>query len=149
MFEVVKIESLGENVDFDKLNFANTEFCDRHPDAKEKPKQIALSFEKWDNLVKFLRKYFEHYGIDVSSLDDRQFLVVIKTVYRMSNVCAYKEGYKDAKESSPSFYEQLVEFFDNMGRAMKEDHTITWTDFIPKDCKTLTTTADLPIEAFL
>jgi hypothetical protein len=148
MFEVIKIESLGKNVDFDKLNFANTEFRDRHPDAKETPKQIVLSFEKWDNLVKFLRKYFEHFGIDVSSLDDSQLMVVIKTVYRMSNVCAYKEGFKDGREMAPSFHEQLVDFFNGMAEEMEDDPCITWTDFIPKDCKKLCSTYDMHIDAF-
>lgn len=148
MFEVIKIETLGENVDFDKLNFANTEFRDRHPDAKEYPKQIALSFEKWDNLVKFLRKYFEHFEIDVSSLDDKQLMVIIKTVYRMSNVDAYREGIKDARENAPSFHDQLVDFFNGMAEEMEDDPCITWTDFIPKECKKLCSTYDMHIDAF-
>ena len=143
-----KIENLGSEINFDKINFSNTEFMDRHPGATVVPKQVPLTFSSYDALVKFLRKYFEHFGIDVSDIDDHKLLVIVKTVMRMESVAAYRRGYRDCEKMIPSFHEQLVDFFNGMAEEMEDDPCITWTDFVPKDCKKLCSTYDMHIDAF-
>ena len=129
-----KIENLGSEINFDKINFSNTEFMDRHPGTTVVPKQVPLTFSSYDALVKFLRKYFEHFGIDVSDIDDQKLLVIVKTVMRMESVAAYRRGYRDCEKMIPSFHEQLVDYFNHMADMMQED-SVPWTDFIPEGCK--------------
>ena len=134
----IKQEDFKSGIDFDNLNFSNSEFSERHPELSCIPKQVALVFSNYEDQVRFLRMYFQHFGLDVSGIDDRHLMVIVKTVSRMEGVSSYMNGYNDcmsALKEGPSFYDRLVEFFNGMAEEMKDDPCISWTDFIPEESK--------------
>lgn len=130
----IKQEDFKSGIDFDSLNFSNTEFCERHPGLSCIPKQVALVFSNYEDQVRFLRMYFQHFGIDISGIDDCHLMVIVKTVSRMVGVSSYMNGYNDSTLKE-SFHDKLIEFFNNMAEEMEDDPCITWTDFIPEESK--------------
>lgn len=130
----IRIEELKSDTNFDLINFSNSEFIERHPGSANIPKQVPMTFSTYDALIKFLRKYFKHFGIDVSYIDDRTLMTIVKTVNRMESVSAYRRGYNECRKKTPSFHDQLVDYFNNMADMMEED-SVPWTDFIPEGCK--------------
>ena len=134
----IKQEDFKSGIDFDSLNFSNSEFRDRHPGLSCIPKQVALVFSNYEVQVRFLRMYFQHFGIDVSGIDDSQLMVIVKTISRMEGVSSYMNGYNDCMSTlkdGPSFHDRLVEFFNGMAEEMEDDDCISWTDFIPEESK--------------
>jgi hypothetical protein len=134
----IKQEDFKSGIDFDSLNFSNSEFSERHPGLSCIPKQVALVFSNYEDQVRFLRMYFKHFGIDVSTIDDTHLMVLVKTVARMEKVASYANGYNDcmsALNEGPSFHDRLVEFFNGIAEEMEDDPFITWTDFIPEESK--------------
>ena len=98
---------MKKNIKFEK-NYANTEYADRHNgNSKNRPKQEALEWKNWPELLTFFREYFKYFGDDTSALDDETFGRMVKTIWRFSNVAAFRDGMKFQNENTPSFSEQL------------------------------------------
>ena len=101
------------------LNYCNSEYNERHKGGSgdvNRPKQMPLEWHKWGDLFDFFRGYFEHFGEDLSGVDDATFERMVKTIWRFSNVAAFRDGMKYQKEITPSFKEML----DDWRRAVDE-----------------------------
>ena len=99
----------GNNIFF--FFFSNSEYCDRHTNYESRPKQTPLEWNKWDELVDFFEKYFQHFGDDISALDKETFKRVVKTIWRFSYIAGTVDAREVMKENTPSFMEQLQEYF--------------------------------------
>lgn len=117
-----------------ELNYSNSEYCDRHPNCKAKPKQIPLEWHKWDELVDFFEKYFQHFGDDVSALDKETFKKVVKTIWRFSYVTGIVYAREEMEKDAPSFMKQLKEYFKSIERHNEAERDETFPDIItPND----------------
>lgn len=113
-----------------ELNHANSEYYDRHPNCKDKPKQIPLEWHNWDELVDFFEKYFQYFGDDVSTLDKETFKRIVKTIWRFSYVTGIVYVKKEMKENTPSFMEQLKEYFKSIQQYNEYERDETFPDRI-------------------
>lgn len=113
-----------------ELNHSNSEYCDRHPNYGSKPKQTPLEWNKWDELVDFFEKYFQHFGDDISALDKETFKRVVKTIWRFSYVAGIAYAREEMKENTPSFMEQLQEYFRDIQRHNEYERDETFPDRI-------------------
>lgn len=97
-----------DNSIFEK-NYSDVEYYERHSDAEydNRPKQEPLEWHMWKDLVGFFKGYFNHFGDDISKLDDETFTRMVKTIWRFSNVVSFREGMKFQKEMTPSYMDQL------------------------------------------
>jgi hypothetical protein len=122
----------SNNVDSNifELNHANSEYYDRHPNCKGKPKQTPLEWHKWDELVDFFEKYFQHFGDDVSTLDKETFKRVVKTIWRISYVAGIAYAREEMKKNTPSFMEQLQDYFRDIQRHNEYERDETFPDRI-------------------
>lgn len=119
-----------------ELNYANTEYSDRHKkgDMMNKPKQTPIEWHSWDELVSFFKGYFEHFGDDISGIDEDTFKRMVKTIWRFSNVAAFRDGMNFQKEQTPSFREQLQDWFKEIQRHNESESNETFPDTItPND----------------
>lgn len=126
---------MKKNLKFEK-NYANTEYADRHNGNSNMsaPKQEALEWHKWPELIAFFREYFKYFGDDTSALDDETFGRMVKTIWRFSNVAAFRDGMKFHQENTPSFYEQFKEWTIEIARSTDEAG-FNWADIIPDEAK--------------
>ena len=116
------------------MNYSNSEYCDRHLNCKAKPKQIPLEWHKWDELVDFFEKYFQHFGDDVSALDKETFKKVVKTIWRFSYVTGIVYAREEMEKDAPSFMKQLKEYFKSIERHNEAERDETFPDIItPND----------------
>ena len=97
-----------DNSIFEK-NYSNMEYYERHSNTEcdNRPKEEPLEWHMWEDLVGFLKGYFNHFGDDISKLDDETFTRMVKTIWRFSNVVYFREGMKFQKEMTPSYMDQL------------------------------------------
>ncbi len=97
-----------DNSIFEK-NYSNMEYYERHSNTEcaNRPKQEPLEWHMWGDLVCFLKGYFNHFGDDISKLDDETFTRMVKTIWRFSNVVSFREGMEFQKEMTPSYMDQL------------------------------------------
>lgn len=119
-----------------ELNYANTEYYDRHKncDTINKPKQTPIEWHTWDELVTFFQGYFEHFGDDISGIDKGTFKRMVKTIWRFSQVVAFRDGMDFQKEQTPSFREQLQGWFKDIQRHNESEWDETFPDtFTPND----------------
>lgn len=119
-----------------ELNYANTEYSDRHKNCvtMNKPKQSPIEWHSWDELVSFFKGYFEHFGDDISGIDEDTFKRMVKTIWRFSNVAAFRDGMSFQKEQTPSFKEQLQGWFKDIQRHNESEMDETFPDTItPND----------------
>ena len=119
------------------LNYCNSEYSERHKGGSgdvNRPKQMPLEWHKWGDLFDFFRGYFEHFGDDISGIDEKTFERMVKTIWRFSNVVAFREGMKYQKEMTPSFREQLQDWFKDIQRHNESEMDETFHDIItPND----------------
>lgn len=114
-----------------ELNYCNTEYADRHKGSQEnRPKQKPLEWHKWSELCDFFRGYFEHFGDDISGIDEKTFERMVKTIWRFSNVVAFRDGMEYQKENTPSFHEQLQNWFKDIQRYNESEMDETFHDII-------------------
>lgn len=119
-----------------ELNYANTEYSDRHKkgDMMNKPKQTPIEWHSWDELVSFFKGYFEHFGDDISGIDEDTFKRMVKTIWRFSQVVAFRDGMNFQNEQTPSFKEQLQGWFKEIKRYNENERDETFPDIItPND----------------
>ena len=113
-----------------ELNYSNTEYYDRHPGCGNGPKQAPLEWHKWDELVNFFKKYFEYFGENISSIDNETFTRIVKTIWRISYVTGIAQGREDMRNSTPSFMEQLQDYFKDIQRHNEAEREDTFPDII-------------------
>lgn len=111
-----------DNSIFEK-NYSNKEYSERHSNTNcaNHPKQEPLEWHMWEDLVGFFKGYFNHFGDDISKLDDETFARIVKTIWRFSNVVSFREGMKFQKEMTPSFMDQLKNYFMDIQRHNLDD----------------------------
>ena len=95
-----------------ELNYANTEYYNRHPGCDCKPKQTPLEWHHWDDLYEFFRGYFNYFGDDISGLDKDTFERIVKTIWRIANVRATFDAKEECKKNQTTFSEQLAAWAD-------------------------------------
>lgn len=117
-------------MDIFELNYANSEYYDRHKNHENKPKQKPIEWHKWDELIGFFRGYFGHFGDDVTVLDEETFKRMVKTIWRMGYVAGVAQGREDMKNEIPSFREQLQNWFKDIQRHNEEEENETFPDRI-------------------
>ena len=113
-----------------ELNYSNTEYYDRHPSYEDKPKQTPLEWHKWDELVDFFKNYFQYFGEDISSIDDETFIRIVKTIWRISYVAGIAYAREEMRKNTPSFMEQLQEYFKDIQRYNEAEREDTLPDII-------------------
>lgn len=119
-----------------ELNYSNSEYAERHKNCTmEKPKQTPLNWHKWEDLFEFFKGYFNHFGDDISGLDEKTFERMVKTIWRFSHVVAYREGMAEQKANTPSFMKQLKDYF----KEIQEHNNSEWED----TCKDLISPYDI------
>lgn len=125
----------SNNVDSNifELNHSNSEYYERHPNCKGGPKQIPLEWHNWDELVDFFENYFQHFGDDVSTLDRETFKKVVKTIWRFSYITGIVYAREEMKENTPSFMEQLKEYFKSIQRHNEYERDEMFPDTITPD----------------
>ena len=125
----------SNNVDSNifELNHSNSEYYERHLNCKGSPKQIPLEWHNWDELVDFFEKYFQHFGDDVSTLDKETFKKVVKTIWRFSYITGIVYAREEMKENTPSFMEQLKEYFKSIQRHNEYERDEMFPDIITPD----------------
>jgi hemerythrin superfamily protein len=125
----------SNNVDSNifELNHSNSEYYERHPNCKGGPKQIPLEWHNWDELVDFFENYFQHFGDDVSTLDKETFKRVVKTIWRFSYITGIVYAREEMKENTPSFMEQLKEYFKSIQRHNEYERDEMFPDTITPD----------------
>ena len=125
----------SNNVDSNifELNHSNSEYYERHPNCKGGPKQIPLEWHNWDELVDFFENYFQHFGDDVSTLDKETFKKVVKTIWRFSYITGIVYAREEMKENTPSFMEQLKEYFKSIQRHNEYERDEMFPDTITPD----------------
>jgi hemerythrin superfamily protein len=125
----------SNNVDSNifELNHSNSEYYERHPNCKGGPKQIPLEWHNWDELVDFFENYFQHFGDDVSTLDRETFKKVVKTIWRFSYITGIVYAREEIKENTPSFMEQLKEYFKSIQRHNEYERDEMFPDTITPD----------------
>jgi hemerythrin superfamily protein len=125
----------SNNVDSNifELNHSNSEYYERHPNCKGGPKQIPLEWHNWDELVDFFENYFQHFGDDVSTLDKETFKRVVKTIWRFSYITGIVYAREEIKENTPSFMEQLKEYFKSIQRHNEYERDEMFPDTITPD----------------
>ena len=116
-----------------ELNHSNSEYYERHPNCKGGPKQIPLEWHNWDELVDFFENYFQHFGDDVSTLDKETFKKVVKTIWRFSYITGIVYAREEMKENTPSFMEQLKEYFKSIQRHNEYERDEMFPDTITPD----------------
>lgn len=106
------------NINKFELNYANTEFYERHKENDEaltnKPRQVPLEWHHWNDLYKFFRGYFNYFGDDISALDKDTFERIVKTIWRISHTCAVFDTRKECKENQLTFSKQLAEWANSI-----------------------------------
>ena len=90
-----------------ELNYSNTEYGERHRGCKNRPKQQALEWHKWGELVDFFKGYFAYFGDDISGIDDTTFECMVKTIWRFGHVNGAYDGRETQRMLTPTFEEQL------------------------------------------
>ena len=116
-----------------ELNHSNSEYYERHPNCKGGPKQIPLEWHNWDELIGFFENYFQHFGDDVSTLDKETFKKVVKTIWRFSYITGIVYAREEMKENTPSFMEQLKEYFKSIQRHNEYERDEMFPDTITPD----------------
>jgi len=106
------------NINKFELNYANTEFYERHKENDEaltnKPRQAPLEWHHWNDLYEFFRGYFNYFGDDISALDKDTFERIVKTIWRISHTCAVFDTRKECKENQLTFSKQLAEWANSI-----------------------------------
>lgn len=113
-----------------ELNYSNTEYYDRHPGCGIGPKQTILEWHNWDELINFFTNYFKYFNDDITNLDNETFVKIVKTIWRLAYVAGVNQGREDIRSNTPSFMEQLQDYFKSIQRHNTAEMDETFHDII-------------------